>query len=67
MITTARKIWEIRRREQAGQSRVRILASLAGLHLKDAARRAGPDRVFAVLLTGWFAATLATIGLLAAH
>lgn len=67
MLTTARKIWETRRREQAGHSRVRILSGLAGLHVKEAARRAGPDRIFAVLLTGWFAATLATIGLLAAH
>lgn len=67
MITTARKVWEARRREQAGQSRIRILAGLAGLHVKEAARRAGPDRVFAVLLAGWFAAALATIGLLAAH
>lgn len=65
MLTTARKIWEVRRREQAGQSRVRILASLAGLPLKDAVRRAGPDRVFAALLAGWFAASVGAVALLA--
>lgn len=64
MITTARKIWEIRRREEAGQSRLRISAALVALRAKSAA---GPDGVFAALLTCWGVAAVATIGFLASH
>lgn len=75
MFTPARKLWEIRRRENAGQSRIGITISILYLKAEDATKTAikradqsmGADGMFAALLVAWAACAVCTVAFLATH
>lgn len=71
MITPARKLWEVRRREKAGETRIRIALALASLYASDSAKSAlkalGTDGIFAALLVGWGVVAVSTVAFLATH
>ena len=75
MITPARKFWEVRRREEAGEPRIRIAISILYLKAEDATKTAikradqsmGADGMFAALLVAWAACAVGTVAFLATH
>ena len=75
MFTPARKFWEIRCRENAGQSRIGIAIAILYLKAEDATKTAikranqsmGTDGMFAALLVAWAACAVGTVAFLATH
>lgn len=75
MITPARKFWEIRRREDAGEPQVRIALAMCLMYAADAIKsaadsafkRLGTNGMFALLLIGWGALATSAIAFLATH